>query len=89
MESIKDLFNVTRFLHKGAVLNERAGAIKYFVDTFNLNPKRLAPKLAHLNVDLLYTLQSEVKDRISRQDLLTARKYFWWAVKTTVVAEKV
>lgn len=81
----RDLFNIERFIKPHAtnskVLNERSGAIKYFVDTFNLNPKRLAPKLAHLDISMLYALQSQVKDRINRQSKETARKYFYYSIK--------
>ena len=61
--------------------SERAEAIRYFVDTFKLNPKRLAPKLAHIETRDLYPLQSQVKDRIQRQGITTARKYFYWSIK--------
>ena len=63
-------------------LSERALAIKYFVETFKLNPKRLAPKLAHIETRDLYPLQSQVKDRLQRQNKETARKWFYWSIRT-------
>lgn len=62
--------------------SERAEAIRFFVETFKLNPKRLAPKLAHIETRDLYPLQSGVKDRLQRQNKETARKWFYWSIKT-------
>jgi len=84
-ESVKDLFGryaLSVPSKKTKRTSERAEAIKYFVETFKLNPKRLAPKMAHIPTEDLYPLQSQVKDRIQRQDITTARKYFYWAIKT-------
>lgn len=66
--------------------SERAEAIKYFVETFKLNPKRLAPKMSHIQTNDLYPLQSQVKDRVQRQGIETARKYFYWTIKTSIVS---
>ena len=64
--------------------SERAEAIRFFVETFKLNPKRLAPKLAHIQTRDLYPLQSGVKDRLQRQNKETARKWFYWSIKTVI-----
>lgn len=66
---------------KRKATSERAEAIRFFVETFDLNPKRLAPKLAHLDLPALYFLQSGVRDRLQRQNKETARKYFYWSIK--------
>ena len=73
-----------RYAQTGRVkkTSERAEAIRFFVDTFKLNPKRLAPKLAHIETRDLYPLQSGVKDRLQRQNKETARKWFYWSIRT-------
>lgn len=71
-------------MEKPRKTSERAEALRYFVETFNLNPKRLAPKMSHIKTNDLYPLQSQVKDRIHRQGIETARKYFYWTIRTTV-----
>lgn len=89
IKSAQDLFGNRHFLEpkKVQAISERAGLVKFFVDTFHLNPARLGPKLAHIKTPDLYPLISQVKDRLNRQDLTTARKYFWWAIGTEEVKD--
>ena len=84
-ESMTDLLGRVRYLSpkRGRPLDERAGLVKYFADTFKKDGKVLALRLAHLKLPDLYYLQSGVKDRLNRQDLETARKWFYFSTKTS------
>jgi len=83
--TMQDLLGNTRYLSpkKGRALDERAGLVKYFADLFQKDGKVLALRLAHLKLPDLYYIQSEVKDRLNRQDLETARKWFYYSTKTS------
>ena len=89
-QSITDLLGHTRYLspQKGKPLDERASLIKWFSDTFNLNPVRLAIKMSHIkNIDDLYFLQSDTKDIIERKELTAARKAMYARIRTNEVNE--
>lgn len=86
MELIRDLFNIERYLTPKGALNERAGVIKWFADTFNKDGKVLALRLSYIkDISDLYALQSQVKDRLQRNGLVAARKYFYWASESHAV----
>lgn len=85
-QSMTDLLGHTRYLSpkKGRVLDERAGLNRWFSDTFKKDGKVIALKTAHLKLNDLYYLKSCVIDRIQRQDIITARKYFYYSIKTAI-----
>ena len=83
-EIVTDLFSIERYLKpKGVPMDERAGVVKYFADTFKKDGKVLAIRLSYIKeIWDLYALKSQVEDRIERNGLVAARKYFYWRTET-------
>lgn len=85
----KDLFNIERFITPRGILNERAGLNKWFADTFGKDGKMIALRTAHIEaIGDLYALKSQVADRLQRNGIESARKYFFWITKTHAVHDE-
>ncbi len=82
MESIKDLFNKTRYVSNGNVLSERASLVQYFADEMRKEPRVIAIRLGHYKeMKDLYYLKSSFKDR-QNKNADTAKKWFWYITRT-------
>lgn len=90
MESLTDLFGRYRLIKAtGKPLDERATIIKWFADTFKKDGKVLALRLSYIkDIGDLYALKSQVSDRLTRDGLVAARKYFYWATESHSVHDE-
>ena len=78
-----DLFGGTRiFKEKGKVESERSSAVRWFVEKTGRDPKYIAIRTAHFSLEQLYYLQSAWRDRENRDGVDTARKHFYYMIKT-------
>lgn len=83
MESFADLWGKTRtILPKGRVLDERAELVKWFCNKMEREARQIGPRLAHLSVEHLYTIQSEYKDIVNRRGYVPGVKYLWAITRT-------
>lgn len=82
MESIADIFGRRRTIVRGKPLSERAELVRYFSEKLDRSPKHIGIRLSHYTLSDLYALQSAYKDRLERNGITTAQKYFWWITKT-------
>lgn len=81
--SAQDLFgNVRIFKPQGKVESERSSVLRFFVDKTGRDAKYIAIRTAHFSLEQLYYLQSAWKDREHRDGVETARKHFYYMIKT-------
>ena len=85
MEHIADLFGNYRTIKPGGkVLDERRELVKFFCKTFDYKrPDLMGMRLAHYKtISDLYAIKSGVNDRLKRDGLVRARKWFFWVTDT-------
>lgn len=82
MKSIGSILLPLRVSLKG---NERGELIKHFSLKVDRPIKLIGIRLAHYDTSQLYALRSTFNDRERTHGIETARKYFWWISRKTVV----
>ncbi|MBT9167798.1 MAG: hypothetical protein DDT19_01141 [Syntrophomonadaceae bacterium] len=63
--------------------SERGELVKFFADAVERPPRVVAIRLSHYSVSELYAVKSGFSDRLTRNGIVAARKYFW-AISRTI-----
>ena len=85
---MKSLFELLEQRKEVKIKSERAELIKFFVDNLRnkkdekFPAKMIAIKLSHIPTKDLYYMISVFKDKVNRDGLQSANKWFWWSIKS-------